>query len=148
MTKALSDKQITSFIRALFKNILDPSARHSWYILLDLHGGPNSVVNSMSSPSTSYVHRDKLFLFQLSDGGSDGSYPEEGFSLLKGFRESITDLMGDDDWGMYANYLDSQLDGETAQKLYWGDNLGRLKSIKAEVDPDDVFWNPQGVRPV
>jgi hypothetical protein len=147
MTHALTQKQIKSFMAALFKNANDPSARHSWFILLDCHGGGHSAVSKVGKSSTAYVHRDKLLLYQFSDSGSYGNYPKEGFALLKGFRESITKSMADGEWGMYANYLDTQLDSETAQKLYWGSNLGRLQQIKSKLDPGQVFWNPQAVSP-
>ncbi|KAH6897362.1 hypothetical protein B0T10DRAFT_183645 [Thelonectria olida] len=145
MTRALSQKQIESFVSALFTNANNPSARHSWFVLLDCHGGGHSAVSKVGKSSTAYVHRDKLLLFQFSDSGSNGNYPKEGFALLKGFRESVTKSMTGGEWGMYANYLDTQLDSETAQKLYWGSNLERLQQIKNRLDPEQVFWNPQGV---
>ncbi|KAF4968656.1 hypothetical protein FZEAL_10353 [Fusarium zealandicum] len=148
LTNALTRSQVKSLVGALFDNAKDPSARHSWYLLLDLYGGPNSAVSDKAPSDTAYVHRDKLLLYQFSDrGSSNGEYPEEGFNLLKGFQGSVTSSMDDGEWGMYANYLDSELDGETAARLYYGENLGRLRRIKAEYDPDDIFWNPQGIRP-
>ncbi|KAK7429012.1 hypothetical protein QQZ08_004419 [Neonectria magnoliae] len=148
MTHALTHSQIESFMTALFANMNDASARHSWFVLVDLHGGNNSAIASVSPTETAYVHRDKLLLYQFSDRGADGEYPEEGFALLKGFRESVTKSMADGEWGMYANYVDAELASETAQKLYWGDNLARLKRVKAVLDPEEVFRNPQGVRPI
>ncbi|CAM1509427.1 Fc.00g031660.m01.CDS01 [Cosmosporella sp. VM-42] len=152
MSKALNNGQIESFVKAIFDNAKDPKARHSWYILMDLHGGENSVVRSLPPSATAYVHRDKLWLFQFSDSVSSGTYPQAGFSLLKGLRESITKLAGGIAWGMYTNYIDSQLDSQTAQQWYWGNNLfrgnlNRLQSIKLALDPENVFYNPQGVRP-
>jgi len=45
----------------------------------------------------------------------------------------------------YAGYVDPKLtDG---QQEYWGTNLPRLEQIKAQLDPNDVFHNPQSVRP-
>ncbi|KAM5350374.1 hypothetical protein ACJ41O_006879 [Fusarium nematophilum] len=147
LTDALTRSQVESFVGTLFQNIKDPNARHSWYILIDLHGGENSAIADKAPSDTAYPHRDKLLLYQFSDGGSDGEYPEEGFDLVRGFRESVTERMADGEWGMYANYLDTQLDGETAGELYYGGNLGRLRGVKGEWDPEDLFWNPQGVRP-
>lgn len=146
MTKALTDDQTKSFVHAMFENANDPSARHTWYILFDVVGGDNSAIAAVKSSDTAYVHRDKLFLYQISDT-SDGPYPEEGFALVTGLRESVTSLLDDDEWGMYPNYIDSQLDSKAAQTLYWGDNLERLQGIKSDIDPKDIFWNPQGVRP-
>lgn len=148
MTPALSRAQLRSFVGTLFESAKDATARRSWYLLLDLHGGNNSAIADVEPSETAYVHRDKLLLYQFTDRGSSGEYPEEGFGLLKGFRDSVTTLMDEEDWGMYANYLDTQVSGDQAQALYWGKNLGRLRNIKAELDPDEVFWNPQGVRPV
>ncbi|KAM6526077.1 hypothetical protein FSOLCH5_002208 [Fusarium solani] len=147
LTQALTRHQVESLVKALFTNAKDPSARKSWYLLLDLFGGPNSAISEKSPSSTAFPHRDKLLLHQFSDGGSNGSYPPEGFDLLRRFRESVTSSMADGEWGMYANYLDTQLDGDTAARLYYGGNLERLRGLKREFDPDDVFWNPQGIRP-
>lgn len=51
------------------------------------------------------------------------------------------------DWGMYINYPDTQVDSQTAQEKYWGVNLPRLQQIKKQLDPNEVFWNPQSVKP-
>lgn len=147
LTHALTRDQAESLANALFTNAKDPSARKSWYLLLDLFGGPNSAVSDRTPAGTAFPHRDKLLLYQFSDGGSGGEYPPEGFDLLRRFRESVTSGMADGEWGMYANYLDTQLDGDTAAGLYYGGNLERLRVLKGEFDPDDVFWNPQGIRP-
>jgi FAD/FMN-containing dehydrogenase len=61
---------------------------------------------------------------------------------------SVTQSLAPDEWGMYANFIDTELDRNTAQRLYWGKNLPRLKAIKVRYDPKDNFWNPQGVAPI
>jgi len=60
---------------------------------------------------------------------------------------TITDHMEESDWGMYVNYADPQLSQEQAMEYYWRQNLGRLRSIKKQVDPGELFYNPLGVRP-
>jgi len=67
--------------------------------------------------------------------------------LLKRFRESITKTMDDSDWGMYANYLDTQLENREAVEQYYELSLGRLRELKRAYDRNDMFWNPQGIRP-
>lgn len=147
MTKALKRSQVKSLVSALFSNIRDADARHTWYLLIDLFGGPNSAIANNTSINSAFPHRDKLLLYQFSDRGNYAQYAKNGFALLKGFRESVTKSMADGEWGMYANYLDTQLNNEEATKLYYGSNLGRLRKLKAEYDPKDMFWNPQGIRP-
>ncbi|KAM0553046.1 hypothetical protein ACHAPJ_007593 [Fusarium lateritium] len=146
MTKALTRSQVESLANALYTNINNPDARHSWYLLIDLFGGPNSAVAENTNINSAFLHRDKLLLYQFSDHGNHAQHANNGFSLLKGFRESVTASMADGEWGMYANYLDTQLGNEEATKLYYGESLDRLRRLKAEYDPDDMFWNPQGIR--
>lgn len=68
----------------------------------------------------------------------------------KNFLRGINDLLkngtpGGDKFGAYAGYVDPEL--ENPQAAYWRTNLPRLEQIKAVVDPNDVFHNPQSVRP-
>jgi FAD/FMN-containing dehydrogenase len=66
--------------------------------------------------------------------------------FLAGVNKVITDALPNHDQGAYAGYVDPAL-GENSASLYWGGNVERLQRIKAEVDPLDVFSNPQSVRP-
>ena len=34
-----------------------------------------------------------------------------------------------------------------AQKVYWRQSLDKLQKLKAQFDPNDVFYYPQGVEP-
>jgi hypothetical protein len=43
----------------------------------------------------------------------------------------------------YVNYCDVDL--TDWQRAYWGQNLGRLKQIKAAFDPGNVFRHAQSV---
>jgi hypothetical protein len=146
-TNALTDAQLQAFAHSVFTGTsIGPS--RSWWIQVDLHGGPNSAVSKVPLTSTAYAHRSKLLLFQLYDRAISSSYPSNGFSVLQGLEASATQGMSSSDWGMYINYQDSQLDAQSAQQKYWGSNLARLQRIKAKVDPNQVFWNPQSVRPL
>ncbi|KAF5676574.1 glucooligosaccharide oxidase [Fusarium heterosporum] len=147
-TPALTEEQMESLISAMFLNINDTSARHPWDIVIEMHGGPNSAVSQVDSPATAYVHRDKVLLWQLSDSSEQDSLPRESFAMLKKFMNSVTRSLSDDQWGMYANFIVTELDGKTAQDLYWGKNLPRLKALKTKFDPNNIFWNPQGITPV
>jgi len=53
--------------------------------------------------------------------------------------------MGDDyDYSAYLNYVDNRL--ENYEQLYYGDNLPRLRELKAQLDPNDVFSAPSTVK--
>lgn len=53
---------------------------------MDLYGGANSAINSVSLAENSFGHRDKLLTFQMYASSPDFAppYPEEGFSFLDG----------------------------------------------------------------
>lgn len=49
-------------------------------------------------------------------------------------------------FGAYANYVDPELSAEEAHRAYFSaDTYQRLVKIKKEVDPRNVFSNPQSV---
>jgi hypothetical protein len=132
----------------MFRNINNTSARHSWEIFIEMHEVPNSAVSMVNSSATAYPHRDKVILWQLSDIGEHGSLPRESFEFLRHLMNRVTESLAPSQWGQYSNFIDTELDGEIAQDLYWEENLPRLKVIKAKFDPTNIFWNPQGVSPI
>lgn len=113
--------------------------------MLELFGGPESAVSHVDAAATSFAHRDKLLVHQFATRGPGNYYEEQGFDLMARLRESVVHEA--DDWGLYVNYLDTEFDPEASRLRHWGGNLARLERIKARVDGDDVFWNPQGIRP-
>lgn len=119
-----------------------------WFIQLDLHGGPTSAISSLPNSATAYAHRDKAFLIQLYHyGDNERPYPPEAISMLKGWIKMTTIPLQKGDWGMYVNYVDSELDRDTAERLYYGENLGRLRDLKKRYDPTEVFYYPQAISP-
>lgn len=49
-------------------------------------------------------------------------------------------------FGGYLNYVDPELSAAQAHGLYYSERAyDRLVGIKKVVDPDDLFYNPQGV---
>ena len=57
-------------------------------------------------------------------------------------REKNAELTGRD-LGLFLNMAR----GHERPEDLWGENLPRLRRIKAKYDPGDVFHNPQSVRP-
>jgi len=120
--------------------------KRDWFIIIDCYGGKNSAITKASN-SSSYAFRDSVFLYELYDRVSSGSYPSDGFSLLNGWVKSFTDNLKAEQWGMYINYADTQLSRTEATSLYYKQNLPRLQQIKAQLDPNEVFYYPHAVAP-
>lgn len=116
-----------------------------WYIQLDLQGGKNSAVWKADPELTSYAHRDKLYILQFYMTTDDT--PETGFDFVNGWASATTEDLTASDWGMYFNYPDTNLNRTKAQEMYWGENLARLQHLKAELDPDELFYYPVSLSP-
>ncbi|KAK3374823.1 hypothetical protein B0H63DRAFT_437697 [Podospora didyma] len=123
------------------------SNSRDWFIIIDLYGGVNSAVTKVSPNATSYAYRDKLYLYEFYDRVNSGSYPSNGFSFLDGWVKTFTDGLTTSQWGMYINYADPTMSRTEAQNVYYRQNLAKLQQIKAQVDPDEVFYYPQGIQP-
>ncbi|KAK7993065.1 hypothetical protein PG991_016244 [Apiospora marii] len=126
-----------------------PDRTRSWWFQLDVHGGRTSAISQVLNADTAYAHRDKLFIIQFYDRvPDDAAYPSEnGFSLLDDWADAVTAPLPASDWGKYINYADANLAQDVAQALYYGENLARLRGLKARCDPDELFWYPQSIRP-
>lgn len=113
-----------------------------WFIIFDLEGGRT---NDIPQDATAYAHRDALFYMQSYAVGIP-RMREKTRAFLKGVNDTIRlGIPGGDSFGAYAGYVDPEL--RDGQKQYWRTNLPRLERIKSKVDPTQVFWNPQSVRP-
>jgi hypothetical protein len=143
--KGLNGTSATNFGNYWFT--AGPKNTRGWWFQLDLHGGKYSAVTNGNFDTSSYAHRDSLFLIQFYDQTFFGSYPSTGFSFLDQFVGNITAPLPQSDWGMYINYADSNLNQTFAQQVYWGNNVPRLQALKATYDPDQLFYYPLGITP-
>ncbi|KAJ7726915.1 hypothetical protein B0H16DRAFT_1591743 [Mycena metata] len=113
-----------------------------WFAIFDFQGG---ATNDVAQNATAYAHRDALFYMQTYAVGI-GSLSNTTTAFVTGMSDQVTNSMPGVQFGAYAGYVDPQLPDGPHE--YWGTNLPRLESIKASVDPGDVFHNPQSVSPV
>ncbi|RGP69493.1 6-hydroxy-d-nicotine oxidase [Fusarium sporotrichioides] len=138
--------QFKSFVN--YVSTTGQSSSHSWWLQMDITGGTHSAVSKPKPSDTAYVHRDTLLLFQFYDAvAATAQYPSDGFGLIKGLRQSISNSLKEGTWGMYANYPDSQIKNDRATEMYWGSNVAKLQTIKAKYDPKNLFRNPQSIKP-
>lgn len=125
-----------------------PSAPASWYSIVNLYGGPGSAVNEKDVNFAAYSDRSSLWVAQhYIFTGADQTLPgDASHQWLQGLNDAMTDKMPNAEFGAYLNYVDPSLSAEEAHKLYYGDSLvQKLAGIKKEVDPKNVFWNPQAI---
>ncbi|KAI2603613.1 putative glucooligosaccharide oxidase [Hypoxylon sp. NC1633] len=125
-------------------NVAKQETAH-WYVQLDFHGGKNSAVWKADPDLTSYAHRDKLYILQIYMSTDD--IPEDGIKFVSDWASTTTASMAPSDWGMYFNYPDTSLNRTDAQKMYWGKNLAKLQQLKAELDPNELFYYPVSLSP-
>ncbi|KAK2767565.1 hypothetical protein FQN54_003723 [Arachnomyces sp. PD_36] len=128
-------------IDALFENFDADPGTPAWFTIFDLTGG---AINEVPLDATSYPHRDTLYFMQAYGVGI-GGVSDTTRDFITGLADTVTSGNPDADFRSYAGYVDPAL--ENGQKSYWGSNLPRLEQIKRAVDPNDVFQNPQSVRP-
>ncbi|KAJ7272726.1 hypothetical protein B0H12DRAFT_1228723 [Mycena haematopus] len=113
-----------------------------WFAIFDVEGG---AVNDVPQNATAYAHRDAQFYMQTYAVGI-GSLSNETTAFVTNMSDIVTNSMPGVQFGAYAGYVDPKLtDGP---QEYWGTNLPRLESIKAAIDPGDLFHNPQSVSTV
>lgn len=114
-----------------------------WFVIFDLEGG---AINDVEVKDTAYPHRDVLYFMQ-SYGVGTPKLQNTTKLFLDGLTDTIRNSMPNGkDFGAYAGYVEPFM--ENGQKAYWRSNLPRLEQIKTDVDPLDVFHNPQSVRPL
>ena len=114
-----------------------------WFVIWDLEGG---AVNDVAPNATAYGHRNTLFFHQAYAVNLVGKISDKTRKFLTGINDAVTGALPQHNLGVYAGYVDPAL-GEDSARLYWGDNVDRLVSIKTQVDPEDIFHNPQSIRP-
>ncbi|KAF4551896.1 FAD-binding domain-containing protein 21 [Elsinoe fawcettii] len=110
-----------------------------WFVIFDLEGG---YINTVPADKTAYPHRNVLYFLQ-SYAVSLVNTQQKTYSFLDGINEVVRNGVPDAR-GAYAGYVDPRL--SDGQRQYWLGNLERLQTIKKQVDPQDVFSNPQSVK--
>ncbi|KAI6087484.1 putative glucooligosaccharide oxidase [Hypoxylon rubiginosum] len=111
-----------------------------WFVIFDASGG---AVSDIPMNATAYSHRDKI-MFVQGYGIGIPTLNQDTRDFISGV---ITTIRNDtvETLTTYPGYVDPSL--VDAQASYWGPNLKTLGEIKSKWDPNDLFHNPQSVRP-
>lgn len=115
-----------------------------WFIIFDATGG---AVADVPLNATAYAHRDK-YMFYQSYAVDLLSLSNKTWTFLTDFHEELVGKLPENTMtrGTYPGYVDLNISG-IPQEQYWEGNLPVLEGIKSKWDPNDVFHNPQSVRP-
>jgi hypothetical protein len=92
---------------------------------------------------TAYSHRDKI-MFSQGYGVGIPVLLQSTKDFMNGLIDNIQSSVPQQ-LTTYPGYVDPTL--TNAQEAYWGPNLDALGQIKSKWDPNDLFHNPQSVRP-
>jgi FAD/FMN-containing dehydrogenase len=99
-------------------------------LLCDSYGG---AINRIAPTATAFVHRQELFCIQYYGNGSTAAWIDQARNKLRPYVSGQA----------YQNYIDPSL--ENWQSAYYGQNLGRLESVRKQVDPNHYFDFPQAI---
>ncbi|MFG1419148.1 FAD-binding oxidoreductase [Xanthobacter sp. V0B-10] len=102
-------------------------------------------INKVAAARTAFVHRDSRWLLTVANVWTADESPAAVAAVadwLNAYYEALLPYCGQ---GAFQNFPDPELKDWAQQ--YYGTNLGRLRQVKAQVDPTELFRFPQSIRP-
>lgn len=157
MRKAFPASQVTAIYNWL--NTTPPGADMSQSLLqVDSYGG---TINTVSPDMTAIPQRSSIMKLQYQAYWTDAGQDDVYLGWIRGFYTQVyQDTGGVPDPaldptntvdGCYYNYPDVDLNGpgnnpEPALKLYFGDNLPQLQTVKSIWDPNNYFNSAQSIQ--
>ena len=106
----------------------------------------DGAVHEVASTATAFPHRDGLFVYQFQARtriGAPVQTVESAQTWLDNLYDSLTPWRTGAE---YSNYGNRRLNNW--QQSYFGGNVPRLRRVKTEVDPRNIFRFEQSVRPL
>src|SRR5215213_2658851 len=100
-----------------------------------LHGA----IATIDPAATAFPHRRALFDLQYQAYWWDDAAEPVSLAWVHDLRAAMTPYTS----GAYVNYIDADI--TNWESAYYGTNLTRLKQVKMDYDPDDVFNGPQSI---
>ncbi len=98
-------------------------------------------ISEVPVADTAFPHRkDALFKIQYSSEVRDAKNTSDNLQILSNQYQAMRPHMSG---AAYVNYCDTDL--EDWPRAYWQSNLERLKSVKRQYDPSNVFRHGQSV---
>lgn len=133
----IPDSAIDDFFEYIHKN--NPGTV-SWFVTLSLEGG---AINKVPEDATAYGHRDVLFWVQIFMINPLGPVSQTIYDFADGLYDVLAKAVPESAGHAYLGCPDPRM--PNAQQAYLRNNLPRLEELKGDLDPKDIFHNPQGV---
>ncbi|KAI1197645.1 FAD binding domain-containing protein [Nemania serpens] len=143
--KGLSGAGAQNFVDYWYDHAKNVSG--TWFFQLDLQGGKNSAVWNGNHESSSYAHRDKLYILQFFFRSTAKTVAPEAIKLVDEWTSATAETIPASELGMYINYPDLSLNRTKAHEMYWGKSMPRLQQLKTQFDPKELFYNPISIQP-
>lgn len=125
-------------IEKLIEIISNPS-KGFHYTAVSFYGAGGAIAD-VDKLSTAYYYRDAKFIVGIQSVWEDDIYADinknwvkENFIIIKDITE-----------GSFVNFPFDELDN--FEKEYYGENINKLREIKAKYDPFNVFDYPQAIK--
>ena len=108
------------------------------FVQADNYGG---AVSEVAPDATAFFHRNALASLQFWGDWDDDSEEPAHLAWINAIRKAMLPWTR----GAYVNYIDGNIADWPAQ--YHGDNFERLRQVKRDWDPENVFHFPQSIPP-
>jgi len=151
--KSLGFRQQDTLSDAVVDKMMDymmnaPKGFHE--VVIFIFSAQGGAINKVPVDATSYGHRDKVMFYENYIINIP-QVSQENKNYFLGFHKIMLDALAEPKLitTTYAGYVDMDLGtGAKAGPPYWGELYPRLQEVKTKWDPNDIFHNPQSVRPV
>jgi FAD/FMN-containing dehydrogenase len=97
-------------------------------------------VSSVPDRATAYFYRDAWYIIGMQAVWTDEQFAENGSQWVAQAFDTIAPLTE----GSYVNFPYDEL--EDYEKAYYGGNVPRLRRVKRQYDPKNVFHYPQSIK--
>ncbi|KAF9731799.1 hypothetical protein PMIN06_012552 [Paraphaeosphaeria minitans] len=135
-----ADGGLTATTLNAFWDYISKPAPYSYFVIINLYGGPGSAINTKDTNFAAYNDRDSLWVFQ-----NYGTNPTS-LDYINGINDVIIKSQPETHFGAYLNYVDPSYSAKEAHELYYGQELySKLATLKKKYDPKQVFWMPQAI---
>jgi len=119
----------------------DRAAGQTRFLAFTATGG---VANEASRTETAYWHRDAQFMTGFAAMTQNAAPPEDEEAAMVAWVDRGNQIIEPVSTGeAYVNFPDARMDDW--QHAYYGDNYAKLRAIKRDVDPGNLFRHAQSV---